>query len=445
MWHCQFCRFTTRILRVHLSHQLFHRNVNRFYHCGFNRCPQFFRSYYSLKQHLRRAHHLYLRIENPQSVQAANAYGKFICTVISCRKECDVLSELIKHLKVHLNDQQEILCPISGCRKKFSRSNSFSVHLSRYHRRNYRRIEVGAQNTSHRVDPGIEARDDHHIDQNESEVDRNDFNLNECDDLRMEDGDDENTTESDDPFLQKVAEFYLKLESECIVPVKTIQKIIDEMMGLHNIARDLLKVKLSEKLVAENIPSERVNKIFNEVFATDPISSSFEKLKSDHFRKKYWRKKYDYVPPRFVEIGKGKNIFFAYVPILETLKCIYRDKSVQTELNKPLEEVTPGVLRNFRDGLSYKSNNFFKENPDAIEVILFDDGFTVVNPIGAAKRKHKLIGIYMNIGKLPDHLRSHTSTMKLVALCNAEHFDHDIVYGTIVEDLKKLEAGIEIE
>ncbi|KAJ8665784.1 hypothetical protein QAD02_007446 [Eretmocerus hayati] len=358
MWHCKFCQFTTRTLGAHLSHQIFHRNINRFYHCGFNKCPRFYRTSYLMKQHVRRCHRLSLRLENPQSVQAANAYGKFICTVISCRKECDVLSELIKHLKVHLNNQQEIVCPISGCRKKFVRSNSFSVHLSRYHRSDYRKIEVGAENTSH-VGPAIGARNDHQTNQSDSGIDRNDTDLYAyvCDDERMElANDNNNSAESNETFLQKVAEFYLKLESECIVPVKTIQKIIDEMMGLHNVARNLLKVKLSEKLVAENISSERVNRIFNEVFASDPISSSFDKLKSDHFRKKYWREKYDYVPPRFVEIVKERNTFFAYVPILETLRCIYSDKSVQTEFNKPLEEPTPGVLQNFRDGLSFKSN-----------------------------------------------------------------------------------------
>ncbi|KAJ8674063.1 hypothetical protein QAD02_005325 [Eretmocerus hayati] len=139
-------------------------------------------------------------------------------------------------------------------------------------------------------------------------------------DPMMETDYDQNAIEPNDLYLHKVAQFYLKLESECIVPVNTIQKILDEMMELHDASRKFMKNKLCEKLASENFSEEKVNTIFDEVFSTDPISEGFEKLASDHFRKKFWRKEYDYVPPQFLETDKEKKTAFAYVPILETIK-----------------------------------------------------------------------------------------------------------------------------
>lgn len=51
----------------------------------------------------------------------------------------------------------------------------------------------------------------------------------------------------------------------------------------------------------------------------------------------------------------------------------------------------------------------------------------------------------MSLGNLPDYVRTHVNSIKLVALCKKEEFNHEKVYGKIVEDLKKLETeGIQI-
>ena len=52
--------------------------------------------------------------------------------------------------------------------------------------------------------------------------------------------------------------------------------------------------------------------------------------------------------------------------------------------------------------------------------------------------------MYLTVGNIPDHLRSHIYSIKLVALCKEVDFDHNKVYGPIVDALKKLENGIEI-
>ena len=51
----------------------------------------------------------------------------------------------------------------------------------------------------------------------------------------------------------------------------------------------------------------------------------------------------------------------------------------------------------------------------------------------------------MTILNLPDHLRSHVNSIKLVALCKEVNFNHEKVYGKIVDDLKIIENyGIKI-
>lgn len=147
---------------------------------------------------------------------------------------------------------------------------------------------------------------------------------------------------------------------------------------------------------------------------------------------------------------KRKKTFFAYIRIIETLKFTLQDEYIINELKKSPDVSQDAVLhqddllRDFMDGTVYKNNQIFKYNPEALQIILYQDAFENVNPIGSAKKKHKLLAVYMTLGNIPDYLRTHTSTIKLVALCKEIDFHRKKVYGKMVEDLKQIEQeGVE--
>ena len=143
---------------------------------------------------------------------------------------------------------------------------------------------------------------------------------------------------------------------------------------------------------------------------------------------------------------KSENKYFHYVPIEETIKRLYVDKSLEGNIlyKKGIRD-NKEVLRDFSDGSIYLQNKQIQENLEAIIVMGFQDAFETVNPLGAAKVKHKVIGIYINFLNLPKYLRSHINTIKLIGLVKEKDFNHDIVYGKIVENLKRLHScGIKI-
>lgn len=61
---------------------------------------------------------------------------------------------------------------------------------------------------------------------------------------------------------------------------------------------------------------------------------------------------------------------------------------------------TPGVLKDFTDGNMFKSIPLYKEHPDALRIMLFQDALEVVNPLGSAKKKHTLLPVYLILGNL---------------------------------------------
>ena len=143
---------------------------------------------------------------------------------------------------------------------------------------------------------------------------------------------------------------------------------------------------------------------------------------------------------------KSENKYFHYVPIEETIKRLYVDKSLEGNIlyKKGIRD-NKEVLRDFSDGSIYLQNKQIQENPEAIILMGFQDAFETVNPLGAAKVKHKVIGIYINFLNLPEYLRSHINTIKLIGLVKEKDFNHDVVCGKIVEGLKRLQScGIKI-
>ena len=80
---------------------------------------------------------------------------------------------------------------------------------------------------------------------------------------------DSETEDCEDLFLANIAQLYLKLESEFILPVSTLQYIITEFCNIHQEGQGIIKRNLKKRLLQENMTEELVNSIINEVFDND--------------------------------------------------------------------------------------------------------------------------------------------------------------------------------
>lgn len=161
-------------------------------------------------------------------------------------------------------------------------------------------------------------------------------------------------------------------------------------------------------------------------------------------RKSFYEKYFCFVSPLKIPLENGS--FFYYVPFEKTIQAAFVNKSWTFHIHKP-NNSQDDVLRDYFDGDSYKTNVFFQENPNAIPIILYQDGFELVCPIGPASNlKHKVIGVYMAFGNLPSHIRFKKDFIQLVALCKSCDFNPSEVYGRIVYDMMKVqECGVQVE
>ena len=201
---------------------------------------------------------------------------------------------------------------------------------------------------------------------------------------------------------------------------------------------------------AEGISQQSASKVLSVVDDCDLVTACLGDggiLNSTHRRAEYIKKHLDYVPPQAVYIGtdsKNKSKYCYYVPIKDSLTAMLRDDSVLRQcLDDP--KTDDSKLSDFTDGLVYKqavTRCSSEPQTKHISIILYQDAFEVANPLGSAKKKHKILAFYYILGNLESHNRSAVDNTQLVLLARETDVNcaGQRVFRRVVDDLKNLET-----
>lgn len=135
--------------------------------------------------------------------------------------------------------------------------------------------------------------------------------------------------------------------------------------------------------------------------------------------------------------------FFYYVPILETLKFLLKNQNVMDQCFTDHSSANKAVLRDIVDGKCCLKNESWPKHKNALKIILFQDAFEVCNPLGSARKKYKILGIYMTLANLKPWQRSKIDRIQLVALCfeqDLKNFGFSKIFEVIIKEINQLET-----
>lgn len=144
------------------------------------------------------------------------------------------------------------------------------------------------------------------------------------------------------------------------------------------------------------------------------------KLRSKFFRHKYYKKFFNYVNSICHSLSTSSKFF--YIPIKDTLTALFGNKNFSDNYFKSHMEDNNDIYQDITNGDCCCKNEFLTNNKYAIKLILYQDSFEICNPLGASRKKHKILGVYMTIANLPPWLRTSVDHIQLIALI----YDKDI-------------------
>lgn len=432
MFICLACNFKTHLPFKYVAHMSRHRNVHNFkFSCGINNCQAILSSYFTFKRHFTRNHSHTHR----QKVKDSDLIA-LVCNVPLCKKKFDSARCLVAHLKKHVRNNTKIQCCFKLCLKSFKNVSSFSSHISRCHKNLSEKESTETKNAN--IDKGNNCNSINSCDSS-AEIE----NVDDCAISKMN-------------MSKEIALFTFMLETKCLVPSVTVQKILEELHILLSTDKcnfsNLFKKHLNS---IENLTSEQKESIIDAAEKAKviypllcPKSGTFRSI---HLRNKFFKENLNYIAPREIVLGRNKfNIeqYYHYVPIKESLCALLKNESVKKQLEFPVEkDQTPlfsEIMSDIHDGCSFKARKIF-EDKSILQIILYQDVFELANPLGSAKGNQKLIGVYFTLGNFYAQYRSSVEHLQLLLLCketNLKLFGSKKVFEALLKDLKELENGI---
>lgn len=213
--------------------------------------------------------------------------------------------------------------------------------------------------------------------------------------------------------------------------------------------------------------------------STNFVCSEISRFNSAYNRCKMSKQNKQYVHPKEMAIGTRwemvkvkRNVLYAhrnkvvkiprliqctyqYVSIISTLKSIFSQPdfmSMYFEHNSGANrhQCTPGRYHMFCCGEVFQSSEFYRNNPDAIQIQIAWDDYEVCCPLKPRAGVHKTCGVYFTIRNVPPKYSSKLMNIYVVALINANDFkskntDMNNIWYPIVNEIKSLETeGIEL-
>lgn len=216
-------------------------------------------------------------------------------------------------------------------------------------------------------------------------------------------------------YMRNLCLFYMQLQAKYLVPSSTLQMIVKEINALNNICHQYtLRANTS-------MSDAEIDLVFQSVQETDLHTACSSHLSMEHTRRQYFEKNFAYVRPERVFLGTNeqrKDCYAEYIPLHGTLRAILKDPVVWEECVKSQNRPTfEGILNDICDGSLLKSNKPSLQAGDIfLKLILYQDAFEVVNPLGSARKKHNLLGVYFTFADFEPFYRSSVDNLQLVLI-----------------------------
>ncbi|XP_065683520.1 uncharacterized protein LOC124813803 [Hydra vulgaris] len=431
---CNHCGKKMKSLLSYMTHYQSHRNLaNIQFPCCIKNCRIIFKTYSTFKLHIRKAHNTII-MENKPITEINKIFQSFKCDIALCKKICAGLSQFILHLKLHLDSLDTVHCPYMNCKSSYTNRNSFASHISRKHKQ-WDPSFIMPVHIVHSLNSSYLNND-----KDFSTLEQESFTCGSLEHYENEEFLDGIDDISYEKYLKDQALFFLKLQVKNIIPASCIQSIFDELM-VANHSSSLLSVQ-SLSSAMSNQSSDICENVLAEFSKSEHTKiNSLYTLSTNKKRKAYFHKHMSYISPRELTLGfdaNKKSRTVHYVPIKDLLKMMYNKHSNEPGFwLKPEENF--GIYTDLMSGSLIK--DIAKSDDEILYLMLYQDSFEIVNPIGSGRKKHKILAVYLTLANIPSHKRYASEQLQLVLMCkdtDLKYFGLSKVFAPIFSELAEI-------
>uniref|UniRef100_A0A8D8BYS5 (northern house mosquito) hypothetical protein n=1 Tax=Culex pipiens TaxID=7175 RepID=A0A8D8BYS5_CULPI len=424
---CKICNLSTKSSEEYFKHMTTHKGGSKF-QCAVPGCELKFGAYSSFAKHGRNRHKKVIT-------------EKFSCPVEGCDYD-DSFKFLMRHLDVHFKSNILVPCVFRCNRKPFKTYNSLRLHNRYFHRNASSNNNVNSPESENNE----EITEENTIHENLANTANDELACLEYV---------EQTTNLPKSTVFMVGKLLLKLIAQKHTQQAALRDLAFMFGEVATLNEQMMRDKCEKYAANYNLNDEACRSLKSSMMSDDLFNKLFDKktgiLRTTYMQMKFFKEHFLFVPAVQVSIGSNNShqeTFYHYVSVLDTLKAFLQVKPYFDAVFKSKRTSPKNFATDYVDGVKYqqKKSMFSSKN---VDIFFYQDCAEVVNPLGNAKKKHKLLCCYMVIGNLEPHFRALTENVFLVLLCKEKdfiQFGAHRVFRNLIEDLKILECdGIIVE
>lgn len=297
-------------------------------------------------------------------------------------------------VRVHKSDPRFLVyCQVDCCGFSTKSWNSYKQHVSAYHK------EVALNENIN--------------------IDNNDYNIEHQDILLNPNNE---ALDFNQTYIN--ATYLLSLETKHNLSQAAISIVAENTSDLIKRHIELFKMKIRNQIQI-NRP-ENIDEILND----DTDECYFEDLLSEHRRLAFYEKHFKMISTKSIVLGhhlkKSKNVVSRVkdhgyiIPLRELVAALHNLPEFLYWCQHT--HVSQGnLMTDICDGQYVKNNPFFQQNPNALQIVLYNDDIEIVNPLGTHVKKHKITLFYATFANIPPEYRSKLQSIFLVAVAKSKY------------------------
>lgn len=235
--------------------------------------------------------------------------------------------------------------------------------------------------------------------------------------------------------------FIVKLLVKHMVSEIVIDEVINAFNNFHTVSNDRL-LEQTIRIATDKNKDFKGEEDIIRLFKNDPFNYAFNAtygcLRSKHKRMEYIKRNMKFVECNEIALSSLEDAVYHYIPLEKSLRNLMSDKTLKSQfISGDGETNKKGVFSDFHDGSVYKTTT----NEKMLQLILYQDSFEVVNPLGSAKSTHKLLGVYYTLANLKPHNRSNVDSYQLLMLIKdsvLKTYKSEIIFKPLIDELQEL-------
>ena len=457
------CKFWGVRHRNYIIHIKRHHPTSNSIPCNFKKtCKQNFSSVDALIMHLKVSHSS-LPVQDASSHPVGSGIDtECKCSRISCGglKFSNTKQLMIHYNSYHSNEYRQ--CIFNECRTWFhaacptSAMNHFRIKHKKtgnYSLKSSYLVMDGMISAEPSTSTPPEQQEDHvEVDHDVLDQLYDVTDLDTLEDFDIVPGDEE---ASEMYYLQYYGDYLNRLCHCKYIPQTTIQEIVKESIVNQRKTLERQKKNLRKSLQGKVLEPVEVDEIEKNIFDDDPFLKAQLQLNTEYKRTKFVQECDTYVGPQEIVLNRANVLLgarkdcFHYSSVVDSFKILIQDESFcKMKGNVTVSNNDSEKLQDIKDGSHYKTNEFFRNNPEAYTMVLYSDAIEIKNALGAARGSYKVVQVFYTLGEIEKSQRSKVDRLTLVMIFREKllkKYSLNSILKPLVEDLKKLEIGVEIK